>query len=380
MPSSCSRSPSCLVSPGSAQIRTEPPLRADWCLTDDPAAFIALARRAETIDEAALCAQVGTETPSGETLPDMLALPLPCGHRMLFRKVRVPADYLLDQRVAAFGSSGGGTVNAAFARGPWDAPISGVFSEDEDARPIVSDPGRGERAQLLYRKVRADRVAVRPIRRRTVRFGQGPVGRCTGMHDREAADGFRLAGQHPAHDRAELVRCHRLLPRLQCVAVLTGPRIAREGRTCSSPSLGAGLKRLRALGHGGGMGVRRTRRRDRSAAGGSEPAATQGARSRQRRRPRRQDSTRWRWCSSRRAPGSRRSGGWERGCRTFWACTTSIGNVEELILELFRATRPDTLHGHAGGVLTRGGSALTSDAVDWDRVPARAAPVRPSDR
>ena len=121
-----------------AQTPAEPPLRADWCETDDPAAFVAMARKAETGELDSLCTQVDVQ--SGETLPDALALPLPCGHRLLFRKVRVPADFLLDQRVAAFGSSSGGAnASAKFTRGPWDAPISGVFSEDEDGRPVVGN-------------------------------------------------------------------------------------------------------------------------------------------------------------------------------------------------------------------------------------------------
>ena len=301
---------------------------------------------AETIDEAALCAQV--PTPSGETLPDTLALPLPCGHRMLFRKVRVPADFLLDQRVAAFGSSGGGTVNAAFAHGPWDAPISGVFSEDEDARPINGDLDAVSARSFYVGKYELTELQFALFPRRTVRFGQGSVGRRTGVHDRKAAGGFRLAGQHPAHDRAELVRCHRLLPRLQHVAVLLDrPRVKvglppilpwsrAPAATCAWPRRQNGS----TLPRGGATGVRPEDR------------------SRQLPRVRDPDSgdvrdARLNEGGGGAARGARRSladpGSGNAACRTFWACTMSSGMSRSSFWSCFVRPGPTRCTGMPAG-------------------------------
>uniref|UniRef100_UPI0015C41E7B SUMF1/EgtB/PvdO family nonheme iron enzyme n=1 Tax=Candidatus Entotheonella palauensis TaxID=93172 RepID=UPI0015C41E7B len=38
----------------------------------------------------------------------------------------------------------------------------------------------------------------------------------------------------------------------------------------------------------------------------------------------------------------------------------SLGNVEEIVLDLFRLTRPDVLHGQVGGYVVRGGSAVSN--------------------
>lgn len=102
-----------------------------WCAIDDPAGYqagIAALRAAGQRDLAALeCPAVADP----HTLPDEIKLPMPCGRAMLFRKVPVPAEHILDQRRAAFGDVVPAEQTSAIerlSRGPWDQPVAGSFS------------------------------------------------------------------------------------------------------------------------------------------------------------------------------------------------------------------------------------------------------------
>lgn len=108
----------------------------EWCLIDDPAAW-ASARQA-IIDTGA--AEIG-EIPcpakeTGASVPVVLALPMPCGRAMIFQRIDVPVTHALDQVRGSFGRAvdiASETAQTVLSNGAWEAPVSGAFSLSDTA-------------------------------------------------------------------------------------------------------------------------------------------------------------------------------------------------------------------------------------------------------
>ncbi len=103
-----------------------------WCVYDDPALY-----RDQRRSGNVTC----PEPKSGVQLPDSLYLPLPCGHWLAFRKVRIPIGGLLSDPQKTFGYAMPKAEDelAAYRSalfGPRNVRVSGGFSEDADGRPI----------------------------------------------------------------------------------------------------------------------------------------------------------------------------------------------------------------------------------------------------
>jgi formylglycine-generating enzyme required for sulfatase activity len=108
-------------------------LAPSWCRIDDPAAFHAAKEKAA--GAAATCPL----PEDAQTLPQEIALPLPCGHLMMLEKIVVGGSTILDQQQVYLGA----TPDAAnlveqVSDGPHQAVLAGAFSQGEGAR----DPKR----------------------------------------------------------------------------------------------------------------------------------------------------------------------------------------------------------------------------------------------
>ena len=100
-----------------------------WCVYDDPGAVKAAkaklgdAYTPETVPCTAAAAASG--------FPEELILPMPCGRRMLFRRVTVPSAHILDRKPAVFGtapdSGAAPPGRIEDQKGPWDDFVSGSF-------------------------------------------------------------------------------------------------------------------------------------------------------------------------------------------------------------------------------------------------------------
>ncbi len=100
-----------------------------WCVYDDPGPVkVAKSRQGSNFNpETIPCA---ASSPAS-MFPDELILPMPCGRRMLFRKVSIPSAHILDQKQAMFGTSPDIDISkysqTVDLNGAWTDVISGSF-------------------------------------------------------------------------------------------------------------------------------------------------------------------------------------------------------------------------------------------------------------
>lgn len=114
----------------------------DWCQIDDPAAWssarAALIAAGQTDLTRIDCPAQGAP----ESLPPEIRLPMPCGRSMIFRRIDVPAATLLDQVDGRFGrviDIDSETPQSVLSNSPWNAPVAGVFPQDSQGRALGSD-------------------------------------------------------------------------------------------------------------------------------------------------------------------------------------------------------------------------------------------------
>ncbi len=113
-----------------------------WCQIDDPASWET--KRRELIDagQRDLSNVPCPEKKTGVELPATLTLPMPCGRAMVFQRIDVPIASLLDQVEGNFGRSvdiAAETPQTILSNGAWTSPVSGSFSLTADVSPALSD-------------------------------------------------------------------------------------------------------------------------------------------------------------------------------------------------------------------------------------------------
>jgi formylglycine-generating enzyme required for sulfatase activity len=99
-----------------------------WCLIDDPAAYAAARAKLPQEQQGDLNAVSCPPIAAPQTLPEELALPMPCGRHMVFRRVGVTMEHALDHQAAYFGAAVDTDSPIKLgSEGPWTGYIAGNF-------------------------------------------------------------------------------------------------------------------------------------------------------------------------------------------------------------------------------------------------------------
>lgn len=140
-----------LTAPFAAPVRAAEPVL--WCQIDDPAGWAGARQALIASGETDLGKLQCPETPASGSLPEELALPMPCGRQMMFRRIDVPAKGGLDQVNASFGrviDIAAETPQAVLSNSPWNAPVSGPFAVDGEGNGLGSDKLAETQARSFY--------------------------------------------------------------------------------------------------------------------------------------------------------------------------------------------------------------------------------------
>ena len=104
-----------------------------WCHIDDPA-YVERQRAVLKLARGDVGAIACPKPAPAKTYPDELVLPMPCGRKMIFRKVTLTLGGPLDFEAASFGDPDSGEAYRRAITGPWRGAVAGSFS---------SSPGGG---------------------------------------------------------------------------------------------------------------------------------------------------------------------------------------------------------------------------------------------
>ena len=104
---------------------------AVWCTWDDPAKWRDERLRLTKDGVQDLSQIVCSDKQTGAGLPLEIAMPMPCGRSMMFRRIDVPLQHPLDQVVANFGrvlDIDQESPIKVLSNGAWSAPVGGAFT------------------------------------------------------------------------------------------------------------------------------------------------------------------------------------------------------------------------------------------------------------
>jgi hypothetical protein len=124
---------------------------ADWCKLDAPGVYRGLVAEARAKGTREIGACPATEAP--ETLPERLVVPLPCGRHLEMRRIDVPVSRFIDHFVSNVGGAPDGAgIITQFAQGNREDVLSGTFSralDEAGGGPAIGYGNLGYRAFYL---------------------------------------------------------------------------------------------------------------------------------------------------------------------------------------------------------------------------------------
>lgn len=130
----------------------EPP-ETVWCQIDDPAAWSAARRTLIDSGSEDLSQIPCPQIAAPGSMPVELVMPMPCGRSMVFRRADVPVSNALDQVNASFGrviDIAAETPQSVLSNSAWNAPVSGAFALDEQGVLLGSDGLDRARIRSFY--------------------------------------------------------------------------------------------------------------------------------------------------------------------------------------------------------------------------------------
>lgn len=332
---------------------------APWCQLDDPASYRvrreALIAAGERDLSKIECPQTAGAAGS---LPAEIAMPMPCGRVMVFRRIDVPAAHVLDQIEGSFGRRvdiARETVQKVMSSGPWEAPVSGSFTVARDGADGISDAVSDLKSRSFY----MGKYEVTAPQALLWRMGLLEPGRASGAATDPACSDYnarvvamdqrfiKAAGGFSWYDAIDFSRDY------------TEWLIARDQQRVE-----AGLDPDLPWEQGATGVVRLpTEAEWEFAARGGAVAVTSQARSlplpwiEDPETGEQREAELNEICVEAPTKVDESVGPVGRKAPNLLGLYDTLCNAEEVVLDLFRPTRPDGLHGQVGGYVTKGGSS-----------------------